>query len=52
MNESPSGNVEWKEPDTVECLLFDSIYVKFTNKKIWSLMLKSGSNYLQAKVRS
>ena len=34
MDESLSGNVEWKEPDTVESILFDSIYVKLTCKQI------------------
>ena len=34
MDESPSGNVEWKEPDTVESILFDSIYVWLISKQI------------------
>ena len=30
-------HAEWKEPDTVECLLHDPIYIKFKNKKNWSI---------------
>ena len=41
MDESPSGNVEWKEPATVESILFDSISVMLTSKQIYSLMLKA-----------
>lgn len=42
MDESHKDKVDWKKPDTDEYVWFDSIYLKFKNRKKQIYSLKFG----------